>query len=185
MQLLTTKEMVYVTNMTDLDYNRRERRIFPIFDTITTYLRERRDPSCVVPLSIAFEQRLFDVDQQEGQLAEYLAINGTHKSGLPNLLENVYATLKVIHYYTVNEDVIQCWVLRRGMSIVDAAAKKDVNIARYFIRGDVIPYDEYTTYEGDRLKLQMDGKIAAEGRRYVVNDGDILEYLHHPYPSPF
>jgi hypothetical protein len=176
--------MVYVANITALDYNRRERRVSPVIDELTDFLRDRRDPSAVVPLSIDFEQRLCDAERDH-QLEEYLTINGTHTSGLPTLLEQVYSSLKAIHYYTVSEEVVQSWVLRRGMSVVDAASKKDVNIARYFIRADVIPYDEYTAYDGDRLKLQMDGKVAAEGRRYVVNDGDILEYLHHPYPSPF
>lgn len=176
--------MVYAANISALDYNRRERRITPSIDSLQSFLRERRDPSIVVPISIEFEQRLFDAEQ-EGQLEDYLAINGSHTSGIPILIQMVFNTLRAIHYYTVGEDLIQCWTLRRGMSVVDAAAMKDVNISRFFIRADVIPYDEYTIYDGDRLRLQMDGKITAEGRRYVVNDGDILEYLHHPYPSPF
>jgi ribosome-binding ATPase YchF (GTP1/OBG family) len=54
---------------------------------------------------------------------------------------------------------------------------------RNFVRVEVISYEHYHLYNGDRLKLKMDGLIRVEGRRYVINDGDILDFYFNPITS--
>lgn len=49
------------------------------------------------------------------------------------------------------------------------------------MRAEIISFEEYHMFKGDRLKLNMDGKIHMEGRKYIVNDGDILDFFHHPF----
>lgn len=173
--------MVYVANITALDFNRR--RKLPCTDQLQALLTDRHDPSALVMVSIELEQRLVDEDEA-GTLADYFAINGTHRSGIPALLEAVHNGLKAIHYYTAAEDEVKCQLLRRGATVIEAAAKKNALIARSFIRADVITFEDFLLYGGDRLQLSMDGRVHAEGRRYVVNDGDMLEFLHHPI-EPF
>ena len=48
------------------------------------------------------------------------------------------------------------------------------------MRGDVVAYNDFHFYHGDRLKLMMEGKLKAETKKYTVNDGDIIEYFIHP-----
>ncbi len=51
------------------------------------------------------------------------------------------------------------------------------------MRSEVISFEDYTAFKGDRLKLSMEGKVKVEGRKYIVNDGDLVEYFHHPFTS--
>ncbi len=52
---------------------------------------------------------------------------------------------------------------------------------RNFMRVETIAFEEFLIFKGDRLKLNMDGKIRVEGRKYIVNDGDILDFFHRPF----
>jgi ribosome-binding ATPase len=170
--------MVYIANITELDYLRKSQ--LACVEELRAYLQTRNDESEFLELSLAFEQKLYDLEKQ-GLLTEYFALHGDHLSAIPTLYDKIYTGLRILHYYSITNEEVKKWALRKGNTVVDAASRKDMNIAQYFIRAEVIAFDDFQAYEADTLKLNMDGRIKTEGRRYVVNDGDILDYLHHPF----
>lgn len=175
-KLITSKETVYLANITAIDYNRQ--RVIPCIEEIKQYLQSRHDHSEVVSLSIELEKRLLDVEA-EGTLSQYTGLHSRHQSAIPRILDSIYNTINICHFYTIKPELIQCFILRRGNTVTDAAARTDIHIARNLIKAEVTSYEDFLAYEADYLKLEMDGKIHSEGRRYVVNDGDIIRYVYH------
>jgi ribosome-binding ATPase YchF (GTP1/OBG family) len=103
--------------------------------------------------------------------------NPRHISCISKIYSEIRNLLSIIHFYTITEDEIQCWMLRYGSSIIDAAIKIDVQLAREFLRSEVISYEDWLELEGNRMKLNVERKIRNEGRKYLVNDGDILAFF--------
>lgn len=159
---------------------------------IEEYLTSREDPCVLFPLSIEYEQHLYEIEHSGGPeaLREYFQANGTQVSAMRTIIQQLYDTLNLITYYTITiqsnqregTEFIQlkAWLFRQGLTAQEAANRKDVRISRKFIRMEVIPFFEYKAFDGDQLKLRMEGKVRQEGRKYIVNDGDIVEFFHHP-----
>lgn len=175
-RLLTSKEVIYLANITAIDYNRQ--RSIPCIEEIRQYLRSRQDNSEVIPISVELEQRLLDVEA-EGIRSQYDGLHSRHRSAIPRILDGIYNTINICHFYMITPELVRCYVLRRGNTVTEAAARTDIHIARNLIKAEVISFEDFLSYEADYLKLEMDGKIHSEGRRYVVNDGDILRYVYH------
>jgi ribosome-binding ATPase YchF (GTP1/OBG family) len=118
-------------------------------------------------------------------LAAYKLANPTHKSCIPIVIKECYRALNLIHFYVLvpgRELTVYC--LRQGATIVEAASKVDENIARNFIRGEVMIYDELRDLNGDKVKLMMTGGVKAQAKKYIVNDGDIIEFFYHGREKP-
>lgn len=165
-------------NITAVGFNRN--RDLPAASHVKDFLVSRSDDSFVRQLSIEHEQRLYDM-KISGKLAQYYAVNTTHKSGIAELITDVYHTLRAIHFYTISDLLVKCFTVRQGCTIVDAASRMDINISRNLIRGDVVAFDDFYRYKADKLKLLMDAKLRGEGKRYILNDGDILEFHYHQF----
>jgi len=71
----------------------------------------------------------------------------------------------------------RAWTIHRGMSAVEAAGKIHTDIQRGFIRAEVVTYDDMVQY-GGRLGAKEAGKVRSEGKEYVVQDGDVILFLH-------
>src|SRR6185436_11282113 len=98
----------------------------------------RRSGAPVVPICGAVELEVAQLGPEEE--AEFLAAMGVEASGRDRLIRTVYELLGLISFFTVGEDEVRAWTIRRGDNAVTAAGKIHSDLARGFIRAEVIPY---------------------------------------------
>lgn len=111
---------------------------------------------------------LDDADQ-----AEFLADLGLEASALARFIRTAYGLLDLISFFTVGEDEVRAWTIRRGTHAQRAAGKIHSDLERGFIRAEVIPYDTFMEH-GSEAAVRDVGKLQVEGKTYVVQDGDIM-----------
>jgi GTP-binding protein YchF len=98
---------------------------------------------------------------------------GLTESTLARFIRTAYGLLDLISFFTVGEDEVRAWPIRRGANARQAAGKIHSDLERGFIRAEVMPYDVFMRY-GSEHGLREAGKLQVEGKDYVVADGDIL-----------
>jgi hypothetical protein len=105
--------------------------------------------------------------------AEFLRDLGLTASALDRFIRTAYGLLDLISFFTVGEDEVRAWTVRRGTKARRAAGKIHSDLERGFIRAEVIPYATFMEY-GSESAVKSAGKLRVEGQDYVVQDGDIL-----------
>jgi len=180
LKLLTSKEFIYGLNTSSSDYLRRRTRLF---EHVTSELslessRYGLDPRCFL-FSCEFEDRLRDIINRE-EYDEHILANPTHTSVVNTVIKEAYKALSVVSFYTCKhgKGETRCWSLRFGKSLSEAAGLVDTNVHRQLIRGDVISYEDFVKFEGDLVKIVLEMKVRNPGKKYIVNDGDIIEFFH-------
>jgi GTP-binding protein YchF len=107
--------------------------------------------------------------------AAFLADLGLKESGLDRVIRASYDLLGYISFFTVGEDECRAWSIPRGISAQLAAGEIHSDIARGFIRAEVVSYDALTT-RGSMAVCRDHGEVRLEGKEYVVQDGDIINF---------
>ncbi len=125
----------------------------------------------VFRLAAAFEAELWELDQA-GQ-KEMLEGVGLEAPARDRLIGALYRHLGLMTFYTAGEPEAHAWSLPRGATALEAAAKIHTDIARGFIRAEVVSYDDFAALRSD-AKVREGGKLRLEGRDYVMRDGDII-----------
>jgi GTP-binding protein YchF len=109
--------------------------------------------------------------------AAFLADLGLTESGLDRVIRASYDLLGYISFLTVGEDECRAWSIPRGYSAQLAAGEIHSDIARGFIRAEVVAYDALIT-RGSMAACRDHGEVRLEGKEYVVLDGDIINFRH-------
>ena len=139
---------------------------------------EGLEPLTTKPL-IAVENGPGGIDAKlEAELAEI----GTEEaaafregpSALEQIIPRVFETLDLVVFFTANENDAHAWTLARGRTALDAAAAVHTDMARGFVRCEVLPWNELVEC-GSQAEAAKRGLVRLEGRGYVVQDGDILQ----------
>ncbi len=125
----------------------------------------------VFPLAAAFEAELWELDSA-GQ-REMLSSAGLEAPARDRLAAALYSHLGLITFYTAGEPEAHAWPLHRGETVLDAAGVIHSDIARGFIRAEVVSYEDFAQLKSD-AKVKEAGKLRLEGRDYVMRDGDII-----------
>lgn len=105
--------------------------------------------------------------------AEFLEALGVTEKGRDRLIRTVYELLGLQSFFTVGEDEVRAWTIRKGDNAVTAAGKIHSDLARGFIRAEVISYDAMVEAGGTKQAKEK-GAFRLEGKPYIVQDGDIL-----------
>ena len=108
--------------------------------------------------------------------AEFMADLGIAESGLDRVISLSYDLLGLISFLTAGPDECRAWTIPRGSSAVDAAGAIHSDLARGFIRAEVVAYDDLVA-AGSLPEARKRGALRSEGRTYVVQDGDVIEIL--------
>ena len=119
----------------------------------------------------AFEAELWELDP-EAQI-EFLKEAGLDRPARDRLIIALYDLLGLMTFYTAGEPEAHAWSLNRGGSALDAAGRIHSDIARGFIRAEVVSYEDFAELRSD-AKVKEAGKLRLEGRDYVMRDGDII-----------
>jgi hypothetical protein len=121
------------------------------------------------------------IEQEVAQLAgeeqqAFLADLGLHEPALRRLLAECYALLGLISFFTVGDDEVRAWPIPAGTRAQDAAATVHTDIARGFIRAEVVGYEELVAAGGSFAEVRARGQLRLEGKDYVVRDGEICHF---------
>jgi hypothetical protein len=104
---------------------------------------------------------------------EFLADLGLKESALSRFIRSAYDLRDLISFFTVGEDEVRAWTIRRGTNAHRAAGKIHSDLERGFIRAEVTPYEVFMDY-GSEAAVKNAGKLQVEGKNYLVSDGDIM-----------
>ena len=117
-----------------------------------------------------------EIAQLEGSDQQaFLADLGLSESGLDRVIRTTYDLLGYISFFTVGEDECRAWSIARGTPAQGAAGEIHTDIQRGFIRAEVVSYDSLTT-RGSMAASREHGEVRLEGKEYVVQDGDIINF---------
>jgi len=168
--LLTTKPTLYVANVSE--------------DEVATpdsidYVKQIKgfaatENADVIVLAARAEEEIAELEKDAQQ--EFLSALGLEESGLDQLTRAAYHLLGLGTYFTAGETEVRAWTFKRGMKAPEAAGIIHSDFERGFIRAETISFedlDKYENYQAARLQ----GRIRSEGKDYVVQDGDIMEFL--------
>ncbi|HUJ71815.1 MAG TPA: DUF933 domain-containing protein [Verrucomicrobiae bacterium] len=120
--------------------------------------------------------------ESPAERAEFLSALGVTEPAIHVLTRALYKSLGYISFFTTGEDEVRAWTIRHGATAVEAAHAIHTDIARGFIRAEVMKYDELIS-AGDtghhaEVKLKETGKLYVKGKEYIVEDGDIVHIRH-------
>jgi len=122
-------------------------------------------------LSASVEAEIAKMDPADQ--AAFLSDLGLEESALTRFIRTAYGLLDLISFFTVGEDEVRAWPIRRGTRARQAAGKIHSDLERGFIRAEVTPYEAFMKY-GSEHAARDAGKHLVEGKDYVVHDGDIM-----------
>ena len=164
--LLTIKPMLYVANVGEQD--------LPdggaLSDQLRAFATERGDQ--VLVLSALTESELVAFEPDEAR--EYLAALGLQASGLERFIRAGYHLLDDLSFFTTTGGKeVRAWTLHRGETALHAAEAIHTDMARGFIRAEVVSYEDLDRC-GSLAKAREQGALRIEGRDYVIQDGDVV-----------
>lgn len=127
----------------------------------------------VVVFSAKLEEDMIDMSDDERQ--EYLELAGAEASGLEQVIKESFDILRLISFFTKNENEVRAWTVSEGTVAPKAAGVIHTDFERGFIRAEVVPYTTYTQYGSDTA-VKAAGLMRLEGKEYIVQDGDIIRF---------
>jgi len=127
----------------------------------------------VVQLCASLESELAQLDTDSR--VEFMADMGLTEPASKKFVQCCYSTLGYISFLTAGSDEVRAWPIQKGLTAVEAAGKIHSDIQRGFIRAETMAYDDLKEL-GDEKAVKAAGKARLEGKSYVVQDGDIINF---------
>ncbi len=165
--LLTIKPAMYVANVAEDGFQNN-----PHLDKLTALAAAEGAP--VVALCAAIESEIADLD--DADKAEFLAEMGLEEPGLDRLIRTGYKLLGLQTYFTAGVKEVRASTIRVGDTAPQAAGVIHTDFERGFIRAQTIAFDDFISLGGE-AKAKEAGKMRAEGKDYIVKDGDVMNFL--------
>ncbi|KAB2857763.1 MAG: redox-regulated ATPase YchF, partial [Sphingopyxis terrae] len=166
-QLLTSKPVLYVCNVEEANAaigNAHSEAVFA---------RARAEGAQAVIVSAAIESELVGMDGEERMM--FLEEMGLHETGLARVIRAGYELLHLLTFFTVGPKEARAWTVHTGATAPEAAGEIHSDFQKGFIRAETIAYDDYVALGGE-AKAREAGKLRAEGKAYVVHDGDVMHF---------
>lgn len=136
---------------------------------------EPRKGRRTLTLSARIEQELAELEPEEQQ--EFLKQLGLHAPARDVFVRSAFELLDLLSFFTVGEDEVRAWPVRRGSTAPVAAGRIHSDLQKGFIRAEVIHYDEFVRV-GSLPAARSQGLLRLEGKQYVLQDGDIMHVRH-------
>lgn len=168
-QLLTSKPVLYVCNVDEdsaAHGNEQSARVFA---------KAAAEGAQAVVVSAAIESELTGMDAEERMM--FLEEMGLHETGLARVVRAGYELLHLLTFFTVGPKEARAWTVHQGATAPEAAGVIHSDFQKGFIRAETVAYDDYVTLGGE-ARAREAGKLRAEGKAYVVHDGDVMHFLH-------
>ncbi len=168
LQLLSTKPVLYVCNVEEESSatgNSQSARV--------AEMAAAQGNSHVV-ISARIEEEISQLDAEEAEM--FLSEMGLEEAGLDRLIRAGYQLLHLQTYFTVGPKEARAWTIKQGTGAPQAAGVIHGDFERGFIRAETIGYEDYVTLGGETGAKEA-GKMRAEGKTYIVKDGDVMHFL--------
>ncbi|WP_193097559.1 MULTISPECIES: redox-regulated ATPase YchF [unclassified Burkholderia] len=165
--LITAKPAMYVANVKDDGFENN-----PHLDVVRKYAESENAP--VVAVCAAIEAEIADLDDADKEA--FLADMGMEEPGLDRVIRAGFKLLGLQTYFTAGVKEVRAWTIHIGDTAPQAAGVIHTDFERGFIRAQTIAFDDYVTYKGEQGAKEA-GKMRAEGKEYVVHDGDVMNFL--------
>ncbi|GHA72909.1 ribosome-binding ATPase YchF [Formosimonas limnophila] len=164
---ITAKPTMYVANVLETGFENN-----PHLDTVCAYADKEGSP--VVAVCAAIEAEIGSLDDDEKEM--FLADMGMSEPGLNRVIRSGYTLLGLQTYFTAGVKEVRAWTIHIGDLAPQAAGVIHGDFERGFIRAQTIAFDDFIAYKGENGAKEA-GKMRAEGKEYVVKDGDVLNFL--------
>lgn len=168
LQLLTAKPVLYVANVDEASLHTGNKYVDALKELV------KKEGAEVVLISAAIEAQIAELESEEDRL-EFLKEYGLTESGLNKLLRASYSLLNLITYFTAGVQEVRAWTIKKGWKAPQAASVIHTDFEKGFIRAEVIKLTDYQHYKTE-VACKEAGKMAVEGKEYVVQDGDIMHF---------
>jgi GTP-binding protein YchF len=165
--LLTAKPTMYVANVEEHGFEGN-----PLLERVREYAAKEGAP--VVAVCAKVEAEIADLPDEDKEI--FLADMGMHEPGLNRLIRAGYTLLGLQTYFTVGPKEVRAWTITAGNTAPQAAGVIHTDFEKGFIRAQTIAYDDFVAHHGEQGAKEA-GKMRAEGKEYVVRDGDVLNFL--------
>ena len=165
--LLTAKPAMYVANVEDHGFENN-----PLLDAVRAYAAEEHAP--VVAVCAKTEADIADLDEEDKQM--FLEDMGMTEPGLDRVIRAGYDLLGLQTYFTAGGKEVRAWTIHKGDTAPQAAGVIHTDFERGFIRAQTIAFDDFIAFKGEK-GAQEAGKMRAEGKDYIVQDGDVMNFL--------
>jgi hypothetical protein len=165
--LITAKPAMFVGNVDEAGFENN-----PFLDRLKDYATKQNAP--VVAICAKTEAELSEMSDEDR--AMFLAEMGQDEPGLNRLIRAAYKLLGLQTYFTAGVKEVRAWTIHQGDTAPQAAGVIHTDFERGFIRAQTIAYDDFIKFKGEQGAKDA-GKMRAEGKEYVVKDGDVLNFL--------
>ncbi len=168
---VSQKPMIVVANLGEGDVGAEPAAILA---GLPEYAADQQAP--FVTLCAKIEMDVAQMEPEEER--EFLEAMGIPEAARDRLIRAAYAALGLICFFTVGEDEVRAWTIRQGSNAVTAAGAIHSDLARGFIRAELVAFEEFQEAGGCWDEARAAGKMRLEGKEYIVKDGDILHVRH-------
>ena len=167
----TIRPSIYVINLSEEQYMEKREEIE---NKVNDYLKSVNEASPFILVDALTESDIMDMSQEE--IGEFFKVFGITEPAKNKIIRRVYKLLGLITFFTVGEDEVRAWNIHRGDTAVEAAGAIHSDLARGFIRAEVVPSDILLEL-GSLNSAKSKGKLRLEGKKYIVEDGDVVHIL--------
>ena len=168
--LITAKPAMFVANVAEDGFKNN-----PMLDRLTAYATAQNAP--VVAISAKMEAEMAEMDDEDR--AMFLAELGQEEPGLDRLVRAAYKLLGLQTYFTAGVKEVRAWTIHVGDTGPQAAGVIHTDFEKGYIRAQTIAFDDFIGFKGEQGAKDA-GKMRAEGKDYVVKDGDVMNFLFSP-----
>ena len=168
LNLLTIKPVIYVANVEEEAVHTGNEHVEALKDAV------KHEHAEVIIISASIEAQIAELEDEDEQ-AMFLDEYGLTESGLNKLIRASYSILDLITYFTAGEKEVRAWTIRKGWKAPQAAGVIHTDFEKGFIKAEVIKLDDYQQYKTE-VAIKEAGKMAIEGKEYIVKDGDIMHF---------
>ncbi len=166
--LLTAKPVMYVCNVDEASVNTGNKYVDALKEAV------KGENAEVLIIAAAIEAEIAQLESYEDRQV-FLNDLGLKESGVSKLITVAYRLLNLATYFTVGEKEVRAWTITLGMTGPQAAGVIHTDFEKGFIRAEVIKYTDFITLASEHACREA-GKLAVEGKEYIVEDGDIMHF---------
>ncbi|QCI22647.1 redox-regulated ATPase YchF [Buchnera aphidicola] len=166
LRFVTLKPMMYVANMNE------EKESYYFLDKLNNIAK--KEDSIVIPIYANLESELIKMNNEEQK--DFMKEFNIKALGLNSIISSGYKLLNLITFFSVGIKEIRAWEILNGSTSIQAAHKIHSDFSRGFIRVEIIKYVDFIKYKSE-VKIKEMGKLRIEGKKYCIQDGDIVHFL--------
>jgi GTP-binding protein YchF len=167
--LLTGKPVIYVCNVDEASVNTGNEHTTRFIEAV------KAENAQIIFISAAIEAEISELESSE-ERAMFLADMNLSEPGVNKVIKACYNILELITYFTAGEKEVRAWTIKVGTKAPQAAGVIHTDFERGFIKARTVGYADFVKHNGWK-GAQENGVMRQEGKEYVVNDGDLLEFM--------